>query len=94
MLNIITIILFQVMFYTLFYIFWVKFIISDKMLEGWAMNLITLRKLVHRVYGCEYFMAKCFIYQYIFDTQQGDGSEPTFNFTSGCGSSSILHFHT
>lgn len=40
------------------------------------MNLIKLRKLVHRVYTREYFMAKCFIYQYIFDTQQGDRSEP------------------
>lgn len=40
------------------------------------MNLIKLRKLVHGVYTREYFMAKCFIYQYIFDTQQGDRSEP------------------
>ncbi len=40
------------------------------------MNLIKLHKLVHEVYGREYFMAKCFIYQYIFDTQQGERSEP------------------
>lgn len=40
------------------------------------MNLIQLHKLVHGVYRREYFMAKCFIYQYIFDTQQGDRSEP------------------
>lgn len=40
------------------------------------MNLIKLRKLVHGVYRREYFMAKCFIYQYIFGTQQGDHSEP------------------
>lgn len=40
------------------------------------MNLIKLHKLVHGVYGREYFMAICFIYQYIFDTQQGERSEP------------------
>lgn len=40
------------------------------------MNVIKLHKLVHRVYRREYFMARCFIYQYIFDNQQGNRSEP------------------
>lgn len=40
------------------------------------MNLIKLCKLVHWVYRREYFMAKCFIYRYIFDTQWGDCSKP------------------
>ena len=55
-----------------------KPMISDWKATGWIMNWIKLCQLVHRAYICEYFMGKCFIYKYIFDTQQGYGPEPLY----------------